>query len=72
MRKWLRTSSSPALRPPLFFAEIGKDEDQRNYEVSYAKIRSKGFKTEVDMETGIEELVKAADLLVQHNEFSNV
>lgn len=56
----------------LHFAEIGKDEDQRNYEVSYAKIRGKGFKTEVDMETGIEELIKAADLLVLHNEFSNV
>jgi nucleoside-diphosphate-sugar epimerase len=56
----------------LHFAEIGRDEDQRNYEVSYAKIGGKGFKAEVDMETGIEELIKAADLLVLHNEFSNV
>ena len=56
----------------LHFAEIGKDEDQRNYEVSYAKIRGKGFKTEIDMDTGLDELIKAADLLVVRNEFSNV
>jgi nucleoside-diphosphate-sugar epimerase len=56
----------------LHFAEIGKDEDQRNYEVSYAKIRGKGFKTEIDMQTGIDELIQAADMLVLRNEFSNV
>ena len=56
----------------LHFADIGKDEDQRNYEVSYAKIRGKGYKTEIDMETGIDELIQAADMLVLRNEFSNV
>jgi nucleoside-diphosphate-sugar epimerase len=56
----------------LHFAEIGTDEDRRNYEVSYAKIRGKGFKTEIGLEAGIEELITATDLLVVHNEFSNV
>ncbi|MGH2361390.1 MAG: NAD-dependent epimerase/dehydratase family protein, partial [bacterium] len=56
----------------LHFAEIGKDEDQRNYEVSYAKIRGKGFKPEVDIETGVDELIKAVDLLMVRNEFANV
>ena len=56
----------------LHFAEIGTDEDQRNYEVSYAKIRGKGFKTGIDMETGIDEPIKAADLLVLQSDFSNV
>jgi nucleoside-diphosphate-sugar epimerase len=56
----------------LHFAEIGKDEDQRNYEVSYAKIRGKGFKTEVDMSTGIDELIMAAEMLGRQQEFSNV
>jgi nucleoside-diphosphate-sugar epimerase len=56
----------------LHFADIGKDEDQRNYEVSYAKIQGKGYKTEIDMETGIDELIQAADMLVLRNEFSNV
>ena len=56
----------------LHFAEIGTDEDQRNYEVSYAKIQRQGFKTEIDMESGIDELIQAVDLLVVKNEFSNV
>jgi len=56
----------------LHFAEIGKDEDQRNYEVSYARIERKGFKTEIDMDTGLDELIRAVDLLVLNNEFSNV
>jgi nucleoside-diphosphate-sugar epimerase len=55
----------------LHFAEIGKDEDQRNYEVSYAKIRGKGFKTEIDMDTGIEELIRAVDLIGVKNEYGN-
>ena len=29
----------------LHFAEVGTDADQRNYEVSYEKIRKKGFET---------------------------
>jgi len=56
----------------LHFAEIGKDEDQRNYEVSYAKIQGKGFTTEIDMETGIEELIRAVDLIGLKNEYANV
>jgi nucleoside-diphosphate-sugar epimerase len=56
----------------LHFAEIGKDEDQRNYEVSYAKIRSKGFVTEIDMESGIEELIRAVDLIGMKNDYANV
>jgi nucleoside-diphosphate-sugar epimerase len=56
----------------LHFAEIGKDEDQRNYEVSYAKIEAKGFKTQVDMESGIEELMQAVDLIVLKNEYGNI
>jgi nucleoside-diphosphate-sugar epimerase len=56
----------------LHFAEIGNDEDQRNYEVSYAKVRGKGFKAEVDMETGIDELIRAVDLVVIKNEYGNV
>jgi nucleoside-diphosphate-sugar epimerase len=56
----------------LHFAEIGKDEDQRNYEVSYAKIRGKGFKTEIDMETGVDELIRAVDVIGMKNEYGNV
>ena len=47
----------------LHFAEVGSDADQRNYEVSYEKIRSKGFETTIDLDRGIAELVRAAKLI---------
>ena len=42
----------------LHFAEVGTDADQRNYEVSYEKIRKKGFETTIDLDRGISELVR--------------
>ncbi|WP_422930331.1 NAD-dependent epimerase/dehydratase family protein [Singulisphaera sp. PoT] len=56
----------------LHFAEVGTDADQRNYEVSYEKIRKCGFETTVDLDTGIAELVRAARLIEFHNPFANV
>ena len=56
----------------LHFAEVGQDADQRNYEVSYEKIRSKGFETTVDLDRGIAELVRAAKLIEFQNPFANV
>lgn len=56
----------------LHFAEVGSDADQRNYEVSYQKIREKGFETTIDLERGIEELVRAARLIEFQNPFANV
>lgn len=56
----------------LHFAEVGTDADQRNYEVSYEKIRKKGFETTVDLDRGIAELVRAAQLIEFQNPFANV
>ena len=56
----------------LHFAEVGTDADQRNYEVSYEKIRNKGFETTVDLDRGIAELVRAAQLIEFQNPFTNV
>jgi nucleoside-diphosphate-sugar epimerase len=56
----------------LHFAEVGSDADQRNYEVSYQKIREKGFETTVDLDRGIAELVRAARLIEWQNPFANV
>ena len=56
----------------LHFAEVGTDADQRNYEVSYEKIRAKGFEVTIDLDRGIEELVRAARLIEFQNPFANV
>lgn len=56
----------------LHFAEFGHDEDKRNYEVSYAKISKLGFNTQISMEEGINELIKATILLPIVNQYSNV
>lgn len=56
----------------LHFADFGTDPDQRNYEVSYAKIRNKGFETSIDLNDGISELIKGYEAIYIHNPFSNV
>src|SRR5207302_5476448 len=56
----------------LHFAEVGTDADQRNYEVSYEKIRRKGFETTVDLDRGVAELVRAVTLIEFQNPFANV
>ena len=56
----------------LHYAEIGKDEDQRNYEVSYEKIKSKGFVPKISINQGIDELIKTSRLLNIYNKYSNI
>lgn len=56
----------------LHFAEIGKDEDQRNYEVSYEKINQAGFFTRVGIEEGLDELIRSMSVIQVVNEYSNV
>jgi nucleoside-diphosphate-sugar epimerase len=56
----------------LHFADVGKDEDQRNYEVSYEKIRALGLDTTIDVDQGIDELIHACEVLDLRSEFSNV
>ncbi|TKJ38591.1 epimerase [candidate division LCP-89 bacterium B3_LCP] len=56
----------------LHFAEIGKDEDQRNYEVTYEKINKAGFQTTISIDEGIDELLKVMDVIDVVNEYSNV
>ena len=52
-------------RVPFFlhFADVGKDEDCRDYEVSYARIRGVGFATEISIDQGIDELIRAMAVL---------
>ncbi len=52
------------------YEEIGKDSDQRDYEVSYNKLEAEGFKCDVDMETGINELIKVSPILQIRHQYS--
>ncbi|MBV9463702.1 MAG: NAD(P)-dependent oxidoreductase [Verrucomicrobiae bacterium] len=56
----------------LHYAEVGKDEDQRNYEVSYEKIRKLGFETTISVDDGIDELIRAMAVIHVTHEYSNV
>ena len=47
----------------IFYGPVGADEDQRDYAVSYAKLEALGYRTTVGIEEGLDELVRAADLL---------
>jgi nucleoside-diphosphate-sugar epimerase len=54
------------------FAEIGSDEDKRDYEVDYSRIRDAGFEITVDIDRGLGELVSGLQLLPLQNPYSNV
>jgi len=56
----------------LHYADVGKDEDQRNYEVSYAKMNALGYRTSISVEEGIEELIKAYQVIDLKNPYANV
>jgi len=56
----------------LYFADIGKDEDQRDYAVSYDRIRRTGFTTVIDMDRGLDELIRGLRFVRIKNPHSNV
>lgn len=56
----------------LHFADTGKDIDQRDYMVDYSKIRKTGFRCTVDLNAGVDEIIKAADIIEIRNPYSNV
>jgi nucleoside-diphosphate-sugar epimerase len=52
-------------------APIGEDPDKRDYIVSNARLASTGFKTEWDLDRGIDELIKGYTIL-RNGRYSNV
>jgi nucleoside-diphosphate-sugar epimerase len=56
----------------LYFADVGSDEDKRDYEVSYARVRGLGFSLEVDIHRGLAELLAGLRMIRIRNPYSNV
>ena len=54
------------------YAEFGTDADKRDYEVDYSRIQSTGFKTEIDIHTGLSELIDGLRIMRIKNPYSNV
>lgn len=54
------------------YAEFGTDADKRDYEVDYTRISQTGFKTIIDINTGLSEMVSALRLMRIKNPYSNV
>jgi len=52
-------------------AEVGKDPDQRNYIVSNDKIESTGFKTQMGLDAGIQELIKGFRM-INNRKYGNI
>jgi len=55
----------------LNFTDSGRDADQRNYEVDYSKIKKLGYKTDISVEEGIDEMIKAFKVVTIKNPYSN-
>ena len=57
----------------MHYAEIGTDEDKRNYEVDYTKAMSNaGIKTKIDIDSGLNELIKVCQHISIQNKYSNI
>jgi nucleoside-diphosphate-sugar epimerase len=54
------------------FAEFDKDADQRNYIVSYKKINNIGFKATINIDKGINDLIKSFQLLNKNKSYKNI
>jgi nucleoside-diphosphate-sugar epimerase len=61
------------LLPEFYFVEatIGEDPDKRDYIVSNEKIEKTGFKPEVSLQKGLQELIKGYQV-IKRNQFANV
>lgn len=56
----------------LHFADIGEDEDKRNYCVSYKRINALGFKTSKTVDEGIDEMIKACQIFEFRHPYKNL
>jgi nucleoside-diphosphate-sugar epimerase len=56
----------------LHYADVGEDQDKRNYHVSYEKINQLGYETTISLEEGISELVRTMAIVDGENPYTNV
>ncbi len=56
----------------LHFADVGEDQDKRDYVVSYKKINSLGYDITIGVEEGIDELVKVSQVIKVSNPYMNI
>lgn len=54
------------------YAEVGEDADKRDYVVSYKKINQLGFKTAIEVEVGIKELIRTFPMLDTKAPYTNI
>lgn len=54
------------------YAPIGHDGDGRDYEVSYEKIKSLGYRTSMSLELGVREVAQAAHAMSVRNPYANI
>jgi nucleoside-diphosphate-sugar epimerase len=52
-------------------ANVGRDPDQRNYVVSNDRIEATGYTTTIDLDAGIDDLLRGYQI-VRRNQYSNV
>ena len=55
----------------MHFAEVGKDEDKRNFSLAYDKIRALGFEAQIGLDQGLDELVRGISTIRIATPFSN-
>jgi nucleoside-diphosphate-sugar epimerase len=56
----------------IHYADVGEDADKRNYVVSYNKVNSLGYTTEITIEEGIKELVRVFPAITFTTPYANV
>lgn len=56
----------------LHFADVGHDEDRRNYTISYEKLHKLGFRTAIGLDEGLEELIRGVQTIEVGNPYSNI
>ena len=54
----------------IFYDDFAEDADKRDYETSYSKLESTGFKCDTTMEEGVNELIKASALININHQYN--